>query len=118
MNCRVIVWMLAVGLTCLLTLLLTALLAVGLTCLLTLLLTALLVVGLTCLLTLLLTALLAVLAGIIAVAADRRRRQNNKCQLTPPHRTHTVHTNSLFTQHLKPIALHNSINAHAHNVCR
>ena len=93
MNCRVIVWMLAVGLTCLLTLLLTALLAVGLTCLLTLLLTALLAVGLTCLLTLILTALLAVgltclltliltallavLAGIIAVAADRRRRQNN-----------------------------------------
>ena len=42
-----------------------------------------LAVGLTCLLTLLLTALLAVLAGIIAVAADRRRRQNKAPEQVP-----------------------------------
>ena len=67
MNCRVIVWMLAVGLTCLLTLLLTA--------------------------------LLAVLAGIIAVAADRRRRQNKAPEQVPANtatqKAYGTHTNSL-----------------------
>ena len=82
MNYRVIVWMLAMGLTCLLTLLLTALLAVP--------------------------------AGIIAVAADRRRRQNKAPEQVPANTaTQNAYGTHVFTQHIAT-----KHNAHAHNVCR